>query len=80
VPSFLRRAAGRGDRWALVFCDPPYGLAGRAGDQLGLLLPPVLEKGARIVCESSHRQPLTLELPLVTERRYGDTLVAIYSC
>jgi 16S rRNA (guanine966-N2)-methyltransferase len=76
---FLRRAAGGSERWDLVFCDPPYGLASRHGGELGILLPPVLATGARIVCESSHREPLRLDLELATERRYGDTLIAIYS-
>jgi hypothetical protein len=38
----------------------------------------VLAPGARIVCESSSRQPLRLELPLITERRYGDTFIAVH--
>jgi 16S rRNA G966 N2-methylase RsmD len=63
----------------LAFCDPPYRLAPRLAPELGSLLPPVLEAEARIVCESSHRQPLRLDLPIVTERRYGDTLIAIYA-
>jgi 16S rRNA (guanine966-N2)-methyltransferase len=80
VPSFLRSAARAGERWELVFCDPPYRLAPRLAPELGKLLPPILEVEARIVCESSHRQPLGLSLPLVSERRYGDTVIAIYSC
>jgi hypothetical protein len=31
-----------------------------------------------VVCESSHRQPLELDLPLQKERRYGDTRIAVY--
>jgi 16S rRNA (guanine966-N2)-methyltransferase len=80
VPSFLRSAARAAERWDLVFCDPPYRLAPRLAPELGKLLPPVLEAEARIVCESSHRQPLGLALPLVSERRYGDTMIAIYAC
>jgi 16S rRNA (guanine966-N2)-methyltransferase len=76
---FLRRAAEGSERWDLVFCDPPYGLASRHGGELGILLPPVLATGARIVCESSRREPLMLDLELVTERRYGDTLIRIYA-
>jgi 16S rRNA (guanine966-N2)-methyltransferase len=79
VPAFLRSVARAGGRWDLVFCDPPYRLAPRLAPELGKLLPPVLEAEARIVCESSHRQPLRLSLPLVSERRYGDTVIAIYS-
>jgi 16S rRNA (guanine966-N2)-methyltransferase len=77
---FLRNAARREEQWNLVFCDPPYRLAHRLGRDLEGLLSPVLAREARIVCESSTRQPLHLTLPLVTERRYGDTLICIYRC
>ena len=77
---FLKGAARRGERWDLAFCDPPYRLAHRLGRDLEALLPPVLDQEARIVCESSTRQPLHLGLPIVTERRYGDTLICIYRC
>jgi 16S rRNA (guanine966-N2)-methyltransferase len=78
VGPFLKHAARQEDRWDLVFCDPPYRLAHRLGGDLETLLPPVLGDEARIVCESSPRQPLTVAFPLVTERRYGDTLICIY--
>jgi len=78
VLRFLRQAATRGERWDLVFCDPPYRLAAGLGERLGGMLAPVLEPGARVVCESSVKQPLELDLPLERERRYGDTRVAIY--
>jgi 16S rRNA (guanine966-N2)-methyltransferase len=80
VTSFLRAAARAGERWSLAFCDPPYRLAPRLALELGKLFPPVLEPEAQIVCESSHRQPLELALPIVTKRRYGDTVITIYSC
>ena len=51
----------------------------RLGQALGPLLAPVLEAGARIVCESSVKHPLRLDLPLLTERRYGDTLIAVHT-
>lgn len=80
--SFLRGAARHGDRWDLAFCDPPYKLAGRLANELGGLLVPVLSSGARVLCESSYRHPLRLDLPelvVVVERRYGDTLIVIHS-
>jgi 16S rRNA (guanine966-N2)-methyltransferase len=79
VSTFLRAAARRGEHWDLVFCDPPYRLAHRLGPELGELLPPILSEEARVVCESSARQPLKLDLPLLTERRYGDTFITIYN-
>ena len=76
--AFLRNAARHDDRWDLVFCDPPYRLAARLGEPLSRMLEPVLTPGARVVCESSYRQPLELDLPLDRERRYGDTRIAVY--
>ena len=76
--AFLRSAARRGQRWDLVFCDPPYRLAHRLGRDLATYLPRVLGEHGRIVCESSSRQPLRLDLPLLTERRYGDTAIVVH--
>jgi hypothetical protein len=39
---------------------------------------PVLAPGGRVVAESDRRAPLKLDLPLLDERRYGDTLIRIY--
>jgi 16S rRNA (guanine966-N2)-methyltransferase len=76
--AFLRNAARQGERWDLAFCDPPYRLAARLGEPLSRMLEPVLAPGARVVCESSRRQPLELDLPLDRERIYGDTRIALY--
>jgi 16S rRNA (guanine966-N2)-methyltransferase len=76
---FLRNAARHAQQWDLVLCDPPYRLAARLGEPLSRMLEPVLAPGARVVCESSHRQPLELDLPLEKERRYGDVRIAVYS-
>jgi 16S rRNA (guanine966-N2)-methyltransferase len=76
--AFLSAAGRRGEQWDLVLCDPPYRLAHRLGEPLGRLLGRVLASGARLVCESSARQPLEIDLPLLKERRYGDTRIAIY--
>jgi 16S rRNA (guanine966-N2)-methyltransferase len=78
--AFLRDGARRGRRWDLVFCDPPYRLAAGLGEGLSRRLGAALRPGARVVCESSFRQPLELDLPLERERRYGDTRLAIYRC
>jgi 16S rRNA (guanine966-N2)-methyltransferase len=79
APSFLRGAARHGDSWDLVLCDPPYRLAPRLGPTLGPLLVPVLDAGARIVCESSVKHPLRLDLPVIGERRYGDTALVLHA-
>jgi len=63
---------------ATVFLDPPYQAAGDLGRTLSASLPPVLAPGARVVTESDRRAALQLELPLLDERRYGDTLIRIH--
>ena len=62
----------------LVFLDPPYRLASSLGPQLSTALPPILAQGARVVVESDRRAPLALELELLRERRYGDTLIRVH--
>ena len=75
--AWLARSSGR--EFDLVFVDPPYRLADRLEPELDLHLPRVLAKGGRVIAESSARRPLALSLPLLRERRYGGTVVAIHS-
>jgi 16S rRNA (guanine966-N2)-methyltransferase len=77
--SFLRQALQAGREYDLVFLDPPYGDATRVGRSIGSALTPVLAPGARVVGESDRRAPLQLDLTLLDERRYGDTLIRIYA-
>jgi 16S rRNA (guanine966-N2)-methyltransferase len=72
---FLDRAEGSFD---LVFCDPPYDSASRLGVPLAERLPALTPDDARIVTESDKRNPLELPLPLLSERVYGDTRIAIH--
>jgi 16S rRNA (guanine966-N2)-methyltransferase len=72
---YLRRQDARFD---LVFCDPPYELAARIAPQLDELVPPRLSDGGRLITESGVRRPIELDLPLLVERRYGDTLVRVH--
>jgi 16S rRNA (guanine966-N2)-methyltransferase len=67
-----------GDRYDLVFLDPPYSSPGRLAERLTERLPPVLSDAARIVSESDKRNPLPLGLPVEDERVYGDTRIAIH--
>ena len=76
VVRFLARPEGTFD---LVFCDPPYDVAPAVAAPLAGALPTLLGEGARIVTESDKRNPLLLPLPLLVERTYGDTRVAIHS-
>ena len=75
---FLNAASGAGREYDLVFLDPPYRLAGRLGGELTAALPAVLAPGAAVVAESDLRPALTLHLPLLDERRFGDTLIRIH--
>jgi len=65
-------------QYDLVFIDPPYRLASALGPEFSVALEPILRPTARVVTESDRRDPLTLELPLQLERRYGDTLIRIH--
>jgi len=73
----LRTARERGEHYDLVLIDPPYADAARLGEKLPALLAPLLGPGARVVTESDRRAPLGLDLPIATERRYGDTSITI---
>jgi 16S rRNA (guanine966-N2)-methyltransferase len=76
--AFLDSAHSRARQYDLVFLDPPYRQAPGLGPELSAALGPVLSPGARVVSESDRRAPLELELEMVDERRYGDTLIRIH--
>jgi 16S rRNA (guanine966-N2)-methyltransferase len=75
---FLGSASAAARQYDLVFLDPPYRLARDLGDVLTAALPSVLAPGAAVVAESDRRAPLELGLPILDERRYGDTLIRIH--
>jgi 16S rRNA (guanine966-N2)-methyltransferase len=75
VLRYLKRSRRRFD---LVFCDPPYRLADRLEGELDSLIPARLAEGGRLITESAARRPLELGQPLLTERRFGDTVIRIY--
>jgi len=74
---FLKRAEP--GSFDLVLCDPPYTLADRVAADLVQLIPGALSGGGRAMTESSPQRPLDLDLPLLAERTYGDTMIRIYS-
>jgi len=76
--AFLRGARARARHYDLIFLDPPYRMAARLARELSEALPAVLAPGAVVVSESERRVPLDLDLPLIDERRYGDTLIRIH--
>ncbi len=76
--SFLDCAREAGRQYDLVFLDPPYRHASNLGRALSTPLAPVLAPDARVIAESDRRAPIELEMELLDERRYGDTLIQIY--
>jgi 16S rRNA (guanine966-N2)-methyltransferase len=76
--AWLRGAVGEGGTFDIVFADPPYSSAGQTAGRLSELLPAVLNDTSLTVTESDKRNPLELALPLVDERTYGDTRIAIH--
>jgi 16S rRNA (guanine966-N2)-methyltransferase len=75
---YLRGASRDARLYDLVFLDPPYRQASALGRELSTALGPVLALDARVVAESDRRAPLELDLALLDERRYGDTLIRIH--
>lgn len=75
---FLEGARNSARQYDLVFLDPPYRRASALERQLTAALGPLLAGDARVVTESDRRSPLRLELDLLDERRYGDTLIHIH--
>jgi 16S rRNA (guanine966-N2)-methyltransferase len=76
VPAWLQSAEGR--LYSLVFADPPYSSASRTAGRLSELLQPLLRETSLTVTESDKRDPLILTMPLIDERTYGDTRIAIH--
>ncbi len=74
----LRTAREAARQYDLVFLDPPYRHAGRLAPGLSRGIEGLLAPGGSVVSESDRREPLALELPLLDERRYGDTLIRIH--
>jgi 16S rRNA (guanine966-N2)-methyltransferase len=77
--AYLRGASRDARQYDLVFLDPPYRRASALGRELSAALAPVLAPGARVVTESDRRAPLELDLALLDERRYGETLIRIHA-
>jgi len=81
VAAALRKLAVQGERFDLVFLDPPYGGDVAPATLAALAASSLLLPQARVVAEHSHRETLpesTGVLQQQTLRRYGDTQVAIY--
>lgn len=74
----LREDAGRGRRYDLVTCDPPYDRYHELEPALAELLPAVVAEDGAAVVETSSRVEPQLPLDLVTSRRYGSARLTIY--
>ena len=75
---FCVRAFRAARQYDLICLDPPYRHGDGLGDELTAALSPLLSPDGRVVTESDRRTPLELDLPLLDERRYGDTLIRIH--
>ena len=73
------RLAGEGRSFELVFLDPPYAGARELLAGLEPALGQLIAPGGRVVVESDRRDAPGLDLPMVHERRYGDTTIRIFS-
>lgn len=74
----LDDAISGGEKFDLIFLDPPYAHAGDLGPRLALQLPKVLSQGGLTVVESDRREPLQIGLPVRRQRLYGDTSITIH--
>jgi 16S rRNA (guanine966-N2)-methyltransferase len=75
VDRALAQLNTRGEKFDLVFSDPPY--ADVRGLEVLLAVRPLLNAGARVVIEHSKREKMPEE-GRIDERRFGDTVVSIY--
>lgn len=74
----LALAGAAGERYRLVFLDPPYAQAAAWGPKLAQALPEVLAPDGLVVVEADRRAPLAIGLPVRRQRRYGDTSITIH--
>ena len=72
----IEQLVKRGEKFDLVFSDPPY--ADEVGREILEAVRPLLDEGARVVIEHSKREAMPEE-GRVDERRFGDTVVSIYT-
>jgi len=80
--SALERLAAAGEKFRVVFADPPY--AGRAAEETlaAVAASGVLSPAAIVIVEHTKRQELSGQfgsLGLASSRRYGDTVVSVYA-
>ncbi len=78
----VRRFSREGARFSLVFLDPPYGKGIAAAAARAIGRGGLAEPGAAVVVEESSKEPpgnYPPEWRVAAERRYGDTLVTVFT-
>lgn len=78
----LRRLAREGQRFDAVFVDPPYERGWVDRVLRALAAAPVVSPGGWVVLEHSRREmpaPAVGPFALVRQRRYGDTVVSVFT-
>jgi 16S rRNA (guanine(966)-N(2))-methyltransferase RsmD len=81
VPVALKKLAGQGARFDLIFLDPPYGQGLAAATLATLADLDLVRPGGQVVAEAGRREALPEKvgnLILSHTRIYGDTQVAFY--
>ena len=81
VAGALKKLALEGEKFGLVFLDPPYGGAAAAATLTALAAAAILAPSAWVVAEHSSRQSLPDAVGQLARRqlkRYGDTQVSFY--
>jgi 16S rRNA (guanine(966)-N(2))-methyltransferase RsmD len=82
VTNALERLSGAGEKFRIVFADPPY--AGRVAEETlsAVAASGVLAPDSIVIVEHTKRQELSGEfgsLSLASSHRYGDTVVSVYA-
>lgn len=81
VERALETLGRRGDRFELVFADPPYAARGMEGVLDGVARHGLLAPGGAVVIEHDKREPAPEShagLERVDQRRFGDTWVSLF--
>jgi 16S rRNA (guanine966-N2)-methyltransferase len=67
-----------GEKFDVVFVDPPWAECEAIGPLLEPAIFSLLTDGARVICESPAATPMEVDLPMLREKRYGDTLLRFH--
>lgn len=69
--------ASGGRAFDLLFVDPPYRMLPDVARTLTPHIPELLSPAGLAIIEGPRRSPVDLGLPVVFERRYGDTVISM---